>query len=188
MTNGILFVGSYKNESIKNLNQVPNNIHIAINSYLNKKVGEKYFKELEFNFGTIYTNGNSECYKTYNYPIYSLGYKLNFKELGLNNFPLFFIIDNKGKIIDQAIFPKIDEGNEKRNFVSLDSIYSLVEKKNIASEKLNIEFNYNKQNKTYLWTVKTYINGGIAGPSCTPEYEYHFNINALSGELFEYND
>jgi hypothetical protein len=187
MTNGILFIGSCKNESIQNLNQFPNNIQIEINNYLKKKVGEKYFKELEYSFGTIYTNENSECYETYNYPVYSLGYELDFKELGLNDFPLFFIIDNKGKIIDQAIFPKIVKENLKRSLITLDSIYSLVKKKNIPSEKLNIEFNYNKKNKAYLWKVKTYLNDGINGLNCIPEYKCHFNINALSGELFECN-
>lgn len=185
MTNGILHIGNCPSQSIKKLNQVPNNIQIAINEYLNKKVGEEYFKELKFDFGTVYTNENSECYKSYNYPVYSVGYKLNFKELGLNNFPLLFIMDNNGKIIDHAIFPNITNRNEKLNLISLDSIYSLVKKKDIAAEKLNIEFFYNKQDKTYVWTVKTFLNGGIAGPSCIPEYEYHFNVNALSGELSE---
>jgi hypothetical protein len=102
---------------------------------------------------TIYTNENSECYETYNYP-YALGYKLNFKELGLNDFPLFFIIDNKGKIIDLAIFPKIMKKNLKRSLITLDSIYSLAEQKNIPSEKLNIEFNYNKKIKHIYGKLK----------------------------------
>jgi hypothetical protein len=44
MTNGILMIGSCKNESTQNLNQFPDNIQIEINNYLKKKLGKNILK------------------------------------------------------------------------------------------------------------------------------------------------
>ena len=156
---------------------------------MKNKVGNKFYSELEFENGKIFTNENGKCSYDFNYPLYSITYNLDFKKSGFKLFSLAFLMDNNGKIIDQMEFPKVKPNSEKFELISIEKFNEILKKRKISSENLFTEFNLDKKENSFFWYAKSWLSGGMAsGQGCSATYKYHFKVNAITGELTEYNN
>ena len=184
---GILFTGNCTEKTFTNTNELEVEIKSKIEQYVKNKIGNKYFAELEFENGKILTNENKNCSYDFNYPLYSITYNLNFKKSGLRKFSIAFLMDKTGKVIDQLEFPKMKLNSEKLNLIPLKEIHKILGKRNIPTEKLSIEFLFDKKKNTFYWSTKSLVSGGMeTKDGCSITYKKHFKVNAISGKITNY--
>src|SRR5690606_4120589 len=127
---------------------VPLDMQHKLNDYLRKRLGNKYFRKLEFVSGKVFLNETdanpdttkklllavikskptSGCDTTMNYPIYSIIYHLKIPEIGIENIELNVVIDKKGTPIKDIDFPLREFAD---NIIPIDKVHSLLIKRKI---------------------------------------------------------
>jgi hypothetical protein len=207
---GFWAVESKYEVDINSFEEYPKRIQNLAKKYLIGKIGENKFEESKFSYGYIASNKsinekyrknemtellygkesieNAELDSKYNYPVYSIGFEMYDLKKGIEKYDLNFIMDNNGKILKRVNFPKIDLRSDIVNFIPIDSIHQILSRKKISRKKLELELRYNKKEESVFYYARTLIkNGSIAGPSCFPQKKEHFRVNAITGEIIEYN-
>jgi hypothetical protein len=195
---------------VDSFEEYPKRIQDLAKEYLIGKIGEIKFNESKFSYGYIASNKtinnkyrknemtellygedstkNKELDTKYNYPVYSIGFEFEDLKKGIEKYTLNFIMDNKGKVLMNISFPKINLNSDNINFVPIDSIHKILSKRNITSEKLQLDLRYNRKEESIFYYARTLIkDGSILGPSCFPQYQEHFKVNAITGVIIEYN-
>ncbi|MEE9429711.1 MAG: hypothetical protein V3V16_01645 [Melioribacteraceae bacterium] len=195
---------------INNFNEFPEEIQDFTKQYLTRKIGKLNLDKSRFSYGYIASNKpinnkskkneivallygedskeNKELDTKYNYPVYSIGFEYSDLTKGIEKYDLTFIVDNNGKILKNISFPKVDLKSNNLNFIPLDSIHKILSERKISSRKLELDLRFDRKKQTTFYYARTFIRGGsIAGPSCFPEYQEHFKVNAITGEIIEYN-
>ena len=207
--NGFWSIDSRYEIKINNFNQFPDTIKDLAEKHIIKKIGKQRIQEIKYVNGYIssdkpLTDKEKKQYTTtdllygedskeskeqdskYNYPVYSIGFEYSDIKKGIEKFDLTLMIDNKGEIIKPIDFPNLNSINQR--FVSIDSIHKILFDKKISSRELKIDLRFDRKNENLYYYTRTLIRkGSILGPSCFPEYEEHFKVNAVTGELIEYN-
>ena len=194
---------------INDFNEFPERIQNLAENYLTEKMGKQRFSKSNYTYGYIASNKqlndknneneivallygedskeNKELDTKYNYPVYSIGFEYSDLTKGIKKYDLTLIIDNNGKILKHVNFPITDL--ENLNFVPIDSIHRILLKRKISSKKLELDLRFGRKDKSLFYYARTLIRAGsIAGPSCFPEYQNHFKVNALTGEIVEFNN
>jgi hypothetical protein len=195
---------------VNNFDKYPVRIQNLARKYLIEKIGKSSFEKSKFSYGYISSNKsfnknerknemvsilygedskeNNELDTKYDYPVYSIGFELSNLKKGIEKYTLNFIMDNNGKILMNISFPKINLNSESLNFLPIDSIHKILSQRKISSRKLELDLRFDRKKQTTFYYARTFIRGGsIAGPSCFPEYQEHFKVNAITGEIVEYN-
>lgn len=195
---------------INNFNEFPEEIQSFTEQYLIEKIGKPNFYKSDFSYGYIASNKpiyneskmnkivtllhgedskeNKDLDSKYNYPVYSIGFIYSDLSMGIEKYDLTFMVDNNGKILKDIAFPKVDLKSNNRNLIPIDSIHKILSDRKISSRKLELDLRFDRKNKTTFYYARTLIrSGSIIGPSCFPEYQEHFKVNALTGEIIEYN-
>jgi hypothetical protein len=68
--------------------------------------------------------------------------------------------------------------------VPVDSIHKILSKRKITSKNLDLDLIFHRNDKSLYYYARTLIRAGsIAGPSCFPQYQEHFRLNALTGDI-----
>ena len=194
---------------INDFNEFPERIQSLAKNYLIGKMGKQRFSESNYTYGYIASNKpinnknneneivallngedskeNNELDTKYNYPVYSIGFEYSDLTKGIKKYDLTLIVDNNGEILKHANFPKTDLKN--LNFVSIDSVHRVLSKRKITSKKLELDLRFNRKDKSLFYYARTLVRAGsVAGPSCFPEYQEHFKVNALTGEIVEFDN
>ncbi len=200
-------INSCYSKEFHNFNQIPGTIQNRINRHLTKRLGINNFKELKFKNGFILSNvpikiktnnksvsiadllgkevNKQDCDTILISPIYSVYHELEKPELGIEKISFNLMIDKNGKCIKDIDFPKVNFAN---NIIPIDSVHSELIRRKISPKKLHIDFWFDNRKDTFFWATSTVISeGSILGPSCFPNVQYHFKMNAKSGEITEYN-
>ncbi len=185
-------------KEVQDLKNLPRHTQDFLTSHLIQKLGTTYFHQLKFNDGKIFSDQVIEhpenlkdlfgenpvkenCYEQYDYPLYSLSYSFDLKEMGIEKIRLNLILDKKHKIIKDIEHEKIEFENVH---FPIDSVQLQLEKRNISSKNLKIYLGFDSESKTFTWNTYTVISeGSIAGPSCFPEYKYHFKMDSKTGKV-----
>ena len=95
------------------------------------------------------------------------------------------MLDRNGKLIKDIDFPKAEFADR---IIPIDSVHSELIRRKIPYDKLNIHLWFDKRTESFIWSTNTLIReGSIMGPSCFPEVNYHFKMNANNGEITEFN-
>jgi hypothetical protein len=204
---GIYSINSCYELEIQNSKKIPKKIKNLVSKYFRKRIGKGNFQKLNFSHGYInsnkpYLNFKNEIdeliYITkekdcdteyidtmYNYPTYNLIYSLKLEKIGIEKLELNIAIDSNGKIIKGIEYPA--KPFLMDNLIPIDSINQLLIERKISPKKLEVEFIYDDQQKSFFWTTRTIIsNGSILGSSCIPSYKRHFDIDAISGKIKEF--
>lgn len=197
-------------KNIDSFEQYPDNIQKLVNNYLTQEIGLLNLKKSRFNYGYIASNRiikgadaedeimasifnkDSEEIKEleakYNYPVYGIAFEFSDAKRGIKKYDLTFVIDSQGKIIKNITVPKVNLNTERLKFMTVDSIHKILSERNISSKKLNLLLRFDDKNETLFYYVSTLISkGSITGPSCLPESKKHFKLNAVSGEIVEFD-
>ncbi|CAM1363307.1 hypothetical protein [Tenacibaculum xiamenense] len=200
-------INSCYSEEFNNLSEIPDNIQHKINKFLIKRLEVDNFKKLNFKTGFILSNApikiitnekkesitdllgqdmnKEDCDTILNFPIYSVYYELEKLKLGIEKMGFNLMVDKNGKCIKDIDFPKVNFAN---NIIPIDSVHSELIRRKISPKKLHIDFWFDNRKDTFFWATSTVISeGSILGSSCFPNVQYHFKMNAKSGEITEYN-
>ena len=190
----------------RDINLFPKNIKDSIDFYYKKRIGIEYFNKLNFDFGYIYSgkpiqdlrNQSStdsifdyeerlnNCDTTYNYPVYTSAYSLEFKEIGIEKLGLNLAIDSKGKIIIDFQYPHFGKNENEQKIIPLDSVASILIKREISNENLYIEIDYEKETGLLFWVPITDLHPNEQ--SCFLMFKSHFKMNMFTGEIIEIFD
>lgn len=188
-------------------NKIPIEIQSNIISFFNNRLGNKNFKKLEFKTGYILSDQpikiektknksgilellghhkqKSNCDSILDFPIYSVIYNFKKPEIGIDKIGLNLMLDKNGKIIKDIDFPKAEFADK---IIPIDSVHSELIRRKIPYKKLNIDLWFDKRTESFIWSTKTLISqGSIIGPSCFPQVDYHFKMNANNGEITEFD-
>ena len=213
-SDGLWSTGSIYEKNIDNFEDYPDSIQELINNYLIKEIGLPNFKKSMFNYGYIASNtiinDIDEVDKTiaslldqdskrieeletkYSYPVYGVGFRFSDIKKGIEKYDLTFMMDSKGEILKTIMIPKNNDLKPERlNFIALDSIHKILSERKVSSNKLILELRFDSKRQSLFYYASTLISkGSILGPSCLPEYQNHFKVNAISGEIvaFETNN
>jgi len=199
------YVNSCFSADFDDLNKLPETAKRNVETFYKNRLGNEYFKRLEFKSGYVLSDKpieierteneksilallgqqkeKAECDTILSFPIYSVVYNLKIPEVGIGTVGLNLMMDSNGEIIKDVEFPKSDF----LNIIPIDSVHSELIRRKIPSEKLNIDLWFDKKNKSFVWSTNTLIReGSIFGPSCFPEVEYHFKMDAGTGKIANY--
>lgn len=204
---GFYSIESCYTADIIDYNNVPEKIRIIIKKHLKNKLHQNYVEKVKFDYGFIHSNDKFpnekrkmyggviyddnidkeqkiNCDSTFNYPVYDISYNLDLSKKGIKKLAFNFTIDSKGKIIRNRGLPNIIDST----IIPIDSVNSILISRNISPEKLEIRLKYSQKKDALFWYTSTLIQqGSIVGPSCFPIINYHFKMNAITGELTDYN-
>ncbi|WP_282163029.1 hypothetical protein [Ulvibacterium marinum] len=185
-------------KEIDDLNDLPIKTQEFIKSHLIQKLGTHYFNELKVTNVEVFSdivlehfeslndlvgkdNVTGNCSEDYDYPVYTITYNFDLKELGIQKIGLNLILDKNNKIIKDIEHEKDEFENIK---YSIDSVQSQLKQQNISHQNLKIYLGFDDESKTFTWNTYTVISeGSIAGPSCFPEYKYHFKMDSKTGKI-----
>jgi len=199
-------VNSCFSEGFDDLNKLPSKAKSNIEHYLKNRLSKKYYERLEFNSGYVLSDKpieiersdsdhtilallgenrqQADCDTLLSFPIYAAVYELKIPEIGIESIRMNLMLDSNGNLIKDIEFP---ETAIAHNLIPIDSIHSELIRRNIPSKKLYIDLWFSKKNKSLFWSTFTLIQeGSIFGPSCFPEVEYHFKMDAFTGEIINY--
>lgn len=201
------YINSCYSAEFEDMNKIPTEMQNMLTSYLKNRLGNKNFEKLEFKNGYILSDKPIEIEKTENesrildllgqniqkidcdtildYPIYSVVYQLKKPEIGIEKIGLNLMLDRNGKLIKDIDFPKAKFANV---IIPIDSVHSELIRRKISYKKLNIDLWFDRRTESFVWSTNTLIrDGSIMGPSCFPEVNYHFKMNANDGKITEFN-
>ncbi len=201
------YVNSCYSAGFESLNKIPTKMQNKIKSYLKNRLGSNNFQKLEFDNGYVLSDKpieiertenessilallgqdkeKNECDSILDFPIYSVVYKLKMPEIGIEKIGLNLMLDKNGKLIKDVDFPKTEFADK---IIPIDSVHSELIRRKIPYKKLNIDLWFDKRTESFIWSANTVIReGSIMRPSCFPKINYHFKMNANSGEITEYN-
>ncbi len=201
---GFQEINSRYEKEVTDLNGFPNRIQNLAKKYLTKNIGNSLFKNSKFTYGYISSNKILDSFKTknhserilygdnykidttYNYPVFSFAFQLSLLKKGIKKYDLNFIMDNDGNILKEIEFPKLNFENNTLNIIPIDSIHRILISNKIPSKKLHLDLKFDRNEESLFYQASTLIRkGSFTGPSCLPEYKYHFKVNALTGEISE---
>jgi len=206
-TESYKYINSCYSAEFESLDKIPTEMQDKLISYLKSRLGNNNFQKLEFDNGYVLSDKPIEIERTENesailallgqdkektdcdsildFPIYSVVYKLRMPEIGIEKIGLNLMLDKNGKLIKDIDFPKAEFADK---IIPIDSIHSELIRRKIPYKKLNIDLWFDKRNESFIWSTSTLIReGSIMGPSCFPEVNYHFKMNANNGKITEYN-
>lgn len=206
-TESYKYVNSCYSAEFDSLEKIPNEMQNKLLFYLKSRLGNKNFQKLEFDNGYVLSDKPIEIEKTENensilallgqnkektdcdtiidFPIYSVVYQLKLPEIGIEKLGLNLMLDRNGKLIKDIDFPKAEFADK---IIPIDSVHSELIRRKISHKKLNIELWFDKRTESFIWSTHTLINeGSIFGPSCFPEVNYHFKMNANNGKITEFD-
>ncbi|MBA6316910.1 hypothetical protein FLV31_19235 [Cellulophaga baltica] len=206
-TESYKYVNSCHSAEFESLDKLPTEMQNKLTSFLKSRLGKNSFQKLEFDNGYVLSDKPIEIERTENessilallgqdkektdcdsiidFPIYSVIYQLKIPEIGIEKIGLNLMLDNKGKVIKDIDFPKAEFADR---IISIDSVHSELIRRKIPYKKVNIELWFDKRTESFIWSTNTLIReGSIAGPSCFPEVQYHFKMNATNGIITEYD-
>ena len=193
---------------VNDFNQFPDTIQKFAKNYLIEKIGKQKFEKSKFTYGYIASNKplsngnrndaiidsllgkdfkeNERLDEKYNYPVYSVGFEYSDLSKGIEKYDLNFIIDKSGKVLKHIDFPRIEP--ENINFVPMDSIHKILSKRKIKSKNLELHLQFDRNEESLFYYARTLVRpGSILGPSCFPEYQEHFKVNAITGKIVEFD-
>lgn len=188
------------------LNKLPDDTRRNIENFFKKRLGSDYYERLEFKSGYVISDKPIEIERTKNeksvlallgqdkektdcdtilsFPIYSVAYELEIPEIGIGKVGLNLMIDKNYNVIKEVEFPQAEFTGK---IIPIDSVHSELIRRKIPTEKLNIDLWYNKRSQSFVWSTSTLIReGSIFGPSCFPEMQYHFKMDAATGKITDY--
>ncbi len=191
-----------------NIEEFPEQVQDSARKYLFGKIGKPFLDKTVFSYGYIFSNEpldsrseknehfamiygegskeDRELDSKTNYPIYCFAFEYSDLDKGIEKYDLIFSIDNNGKIIKHIAFPNIE--SESINFIPVDSIHKILSNRKITSKNLDLDLRFNRNDKSLYYYARTLIStGSIAGPSCFPQYQEHFRLNALTSEIMRIN-
>ncbi|WP_139062398.1 hypothetical protein [Aquimarina megaterium] len=201
------YVNSCYSAEFENLDKIPTEMQNKLKSYLISRLGNNNFQKLEFDNGYVLSDKpieieraenessiltllgqdkeKTECDSILDFPIYSVVYKLKIPEIGIEKIGLNLMLDKNGKLIKDIDFPKAEFADK---IIAIDSVHSELIRRKIPYKKLNIDLWFDKRTESFIWSANTLIReGSIMGPSCFPEVNYHFKMNANNGKITEYD-
>lgn len=207
-TESYKYVNSCYSAEFDNPNNIPTDMQNKLSHYLKNRLGKNYFQNLIFKNGYVLSDKpieiertksdseilallgqykeKSDCDTIIDFPVYSIVYELKLPEIGIEKIGLNLMLDKNGKPIKDIDFPNAEFAN---NIIPIDSVHSELIRRKIPYEKLNIDLWFDKRNESFVWSTNTLIQeGSIMGPSCFPEKEYHFKMNANNGEVTEFDN
>ncbi|WP_298903547.1 hypothetical protein [uncultured Psychroserpens sp.] len=199
-------INSCYSADIQNLDDIPIDVKNNVISYLKNRLGNDNFQKLEFDHANVLSNRltdietiktkdnisallgeedkRSDCDTISAFPIYSVVYQLKNPEIGIEKIGLNVMIDNNGKTIKDIEFPRAEFVDI---IIPIDSVHSELIRRKIPSKNLTIELWFDKKTESLFWSTNTVVRkGSIAGPSCFPEIDYHFKMNAITGKITTY--
>ncbi len=206
-TESYKYVNSCYSAEFENLNKIPINIQNEFNNYLKNRLGNSNFQNLEFKDGYVLSDKpieiertksgseilallgqqkeKSDCDSIIDFPVYSIVYELKLPEIGIEKIGLNLMLDKNGKLIKDVDFPKAEFADR---IIPIDSVHSELIRRKIPYKKLNIDLWFDKRTESFVWSTNTLIReGSIMGPSCFPEVNYHFKMNATNGKITEFD-
>jgi|GEM_PF-4511057 len=207
-TESYKYVNSCYSAEFENLNRIPTDMQNKFKNYLKSRLGKNNFQNLEFKNGYVLSDKpieiertkdeseilallgqhkeKSDCDSIIDFPVYSIIYKLKLPEIGIEKIGLNLMLDKNGKMIKDIDFPKAEFANK---IIPIDSVHSELIRRKIPYKKLNIDLRFDKRTESFVWSTNTLIQeGSIMGPSCFPEVNYHFKMNANNGEITEFEN
>ncbi|GAK91818.1 hypothetical protein JCM19297_2 [Nonlabens ulvanivorans] len=206
-TESYQYVNSCFSEEVDDINNLPILAKNNIQDFFKNRLTKKYYDRLEFKIGYVLSDKpieierseseksilallgqnkeKAECDTILAFPIYSVIYELKIPEIGIENVGLNLMLNKNGDLIKDIDFPKSDFANM---ILPIDSVHSELIRRKIPSKKLNIDLLFDKKNQSFVWSANTLIReGSIFGPSCFPEVEYHFKMNAETGKITNFD-
>ncbi len=203
---GFISISNHHEVDIDSFNKFPERIKKTAKNYLINKIGKTKFDLSKYTYGYIEYNhslnekdkANNQDYgkrsqekwwSKYKYPFYNIGFEFSDLSNGIEKYDINLKMDDNGEIIQHINFPKIDTEPDSLNFVSVNTIHQILSKRRISSKNLELDLRFNRKDKSLFYYARTLIRAGsIAGPSCFPEYQEHFKVNAISGEIVEFDN
>lgn len=190
----------------ENLNKIPIEIQNKFTSYLKNRLGNNNFKKLKFKNGYVLSDKPIEIEKTkseseilkllghhkeksncdtiIDFPVYSVIYELKLPEIGIEKIGMNLMLDKNGKTVKDIDFPQAEFANK---IIPIDSVHSELIRRKIPYKKLKIDLWFDKRTESFIWSTSTLIQeGSIFGPSCFPNVNYHFKMNANNGKITEF--
>jgi len=200
-------INSCYSADFDSLNKIPSIIQNKISSYLKNRIGNINYQKLEFEDGYVLSDKpikiertesekellaifgeeeeKTDCDTIIAFPIYSVLYQFKKPEIGIEKVGINLMIDKNGNIIKDIDFPKVELIDK---IIPIDSVHSELIRRKIPYKKLNIHLWFDKKTESFIWSTNTLIReGSIFGPSCFPEVNYHFKMNATNGKITEYD-
>jgi len=205
-TESYKYIDNCYSAEFESLDKIPHEIRNKISTYLKNRLGKDNFQELKFDNGYVLSDKpieiesiksesnilvllgqdkeKTDCDSILDFPIYSVVYELKIPKLGIEKIGLNLMLDKNGKLIKDIDFPKAEFADR---IIPIDSVHSELIRRKIPYKKLNIDLWFDKRTESFIWSTYTLIReGSIMGPSCFPEVNYHFKMNANEGEITEY--
>lgn len=185
--------------------QVPDKAKSAMDDYLRKRMGSVYFGKLSFEMGYVLSDKPTEievsendkgvlallgldeveedCDSSIAFPVYAAIFNLEIPEVGIDKIALNIMIDSDGMPVREVEFPQIPSGSQ---LIPIDSVHAKLIRRRIPASNLEIRLLYDEEDGSLIWSTRTLVGEGtIAGTSCIAEYQYHFDMNAITGEVVE---
>lgn len=206
-TENYQYVNSCFTAEVDDINNLPISARNNVQKFLKNRLGEKYYDRLNFEIGYVLSDkpieierseseksilvllgqqkDKTECDTVLAFPVYSVVYKLKITEIGIDNVGLNLMLDKNGDLLKDIEFPKVEFVDK---IIPIDSVHSELIRRQIPSKKSIIHLWFDKKNKSFVWSTSTLIReGSIFGPSCFPEVDYHFKMDAETGKITEYD-
>ncbi len=206
-TESYQYINSCYYAEFDDLKNIPEDIRDKITSHLKNRMEINNFKRLKFDNGYVLSDQpidikrsenereilallgqikeKTDCDTILDFPIYSVVFELKWPEIGIESMGLNLMIDKNGKSIKDIDFPKAEFADK---IIPIDSVHAELIRRKIPYKKLNIDLWFDKKTKSLIWATNTLIrHGSITWPSCFPEVDYHFKMNAISGKVTEFS-
>jgi len=157
------FQGSYnfakKTKSfvaIKKLEEISPRVLNNIQKQLKARVGEDFFRKLEFRYGDAKDFDDAAPLKAVDaerIDAYDFVFKFSDKSKGLETFNFKVVADSKGKLIDDLALPDIAANPQKGILIPCRQALAIAANNGFPPERSSIYFIYDWKSKTFVWAI-----------------------------------
>ncbi|MGB1040409.1 MAG: hypothetical protein ACPGVD_06020 [Flavobacteriales bacterium] len=114
-------------------------------------------------------------------------FKTSSEKIGIAPFGISFWMKKNGEIIKPCYFSKYGFMNNGDKIIPISKVHDEIEKRKIDLEGLTINLIYSEKENTLFYFVKKSFKYGLGYESCFPSYKQYFKMDALFGDVTEYN-
>ena len=179
-------------KAVNEIEDLPENVRLELNFYLNRKHGNRFAKKLKFDSGR-YLDLNrlkQEFPNLYESNLNSGAYELLFyfsdKDNGLKYFYAKLVLNEDGSVNQEINLPNIAESPDKEKIIPCKKAAEIAEKNGFPIEFQSQWFQYNARLKTFVWEIhdRRQIGPDQSLMSLIGKGTYYvIEINANTGEV-----
>jgi hypothetical protein len=150
----------YEPRHINSLNELPNDIRLAVISHLTARLGSDFFKKLTFVEGVIINL--DELYKLeperknyhWKMPSYELHFSFSDLTKGIRSYRTYVQLDERGNVLKDVGLPEISKRPEKASILPLNEAVRIAVENNFPRKKMSLSLDYDKDADSIIWIVE----------------------------------